>query len=84
MNDLFTIFYANYQSTVSGRVLLTRDLLSACREKLHIDIRKVKITAKFQCLKRVFIEDTKGFMTPEKFRDVRETGPNRVNQLNSQ
>ena len=52
--------------------------------KSYIDIRKVKITAKFQCLKRVFIEDTKGFMTPEKFRDVRETGPNRVNQLNSQ
>ena len=29
----------------------------------------------FQSLNRVLLEDTKGFMSPEKFRDVRETGP---------
>jgi len=37
------------------------------------DTRKGKITAKFQSLKHVLIEDI--FMSPEKFRDVRETGP---------
>ena len=46
-------------------------LWSACREKVlsqHVsDLRKDKITAKFQSLKRVGFE--------EKFRDVRETGP---------
>ena len=39
------------------------------------DIRKGKITSKFQSLERVLVEDTKGFMSPEKFRDLRETGP---------
>ena len=39
------------------------------------DIRKDKITDKFQSLKRLLIEETKGFMSPEKFRDVQETGP---------
>ena len=39
------------------------------------DIRKGKITAKFRSLKRVLIAAIKGFMSPEKFRDVRETGP---------
>ena len=35
-----------------------------------------QITAKFQSLKRrILIEDTKGFLSPEKFRDVRETCP---------
>ena len=38
------------------------------------DIRKGKMAAKFQSLKHVLIEDTKGFMSPETFRDVRETG----------
>ena len=33
------------------------------------------MTAKFQSLKRVLIEDITGFMSPEKFRDVQETGP---------
>ena len=37
--------------------------------------RKGKITAKFKSLKRVLIEDTKGFMSPEKFRNLRETCP---------
>ena len=37
--------------------------------------KKGKITAKFQSLKHVLNEDIKGFMSPEKFRDVRETGP---------
>ena len=31
------------------------------------DMRKGKITAKFQNLKRVLIEDAKEFMSPEKF-----------------
>lgn len=44
---------------------------TACHEKLRfwyvLDIlRKWKITAKFQSLKRFLIEDTKGFMSPEK------------------
>jgi len=34
---------------------------------------KGKITAKFKSLKRVLIEGTKGFMSPEKFQDARET-----------
>ena len=37
-------------------------------------LRKGKLTAKFQSLKRVHNDDTKGFMSPETFRDVRETG----------
>ena len=52
--------------------------LFACCEKLlfkHLpDIREGKITAKFQSLNRALVEDTKGFISPEKFRDVRETG----------
>ena len=39
---------------------------------------KNKITAKFQSTKRVpinIIEDTKRFLSPEKFRDFRETAP---------
>ena len=39
------------------------------------DKRKDKITAKFQSTKRVPIEHTKRFLSPEKFRDFRETGP---------
>ena len=39
------------------------------------DIRKGKITSKFQSLKCVLIEATKGFMSPEKFRVFRETAP---------
>ena len=35
--------------------------------------RERQISAKFQSLKCVPIEDTKGFMLPEKSRDVRET-----------
>ena len=38
-------------------------------------MRRGKITANFQCLECVLIEDTKGVISPEKFRDVRETGP---------
>ena len=38
-------------------------------------IRKGKITAKFQMLNRVLVEDAKGFTPPEKFRAVGETGP---------
>ena len=34
-----------------------------------------KITAKFQSTKRVPIEDAKRFLSSEKFRDFRETGP---------
>lgn len=33
------------------------------------------MTAKFQSLKRILIEDAKGFMAPNKFRDTREMGP---------
>ena len=39
------------------------------------DVTEGEITVKFQSLKRVPIEDTKGFISSEKFRDVRETGP---------
>ena len=39
------------------------------------DKRKDKITAKFQSTKRVPIEHTKRFLSPEKFRDFRENGP---------
>ena len=35
---------------------------------------KRQITAEFQSLKHVLIEDVNGFMSPEKFRNVRETG----------
>ena len=38
-------------------------------------IKEGKITTKFQSLNRVLVEDTKRFLSPEKFRDVRETGP---------
>ena len=41
-------------------------------------MRKGKITAKFQSLKRVVIEDKNGFMSPGKFRAVRETGPSNI------
>ena len=36
---------------------------------------KVNITAKFHASRRLRFEDTKGIMSPEKFRDFRETGP---------
>ena len=36
---------------------------------------KVKITAKFRASRRLRFEDTKRNMSPEKFRDFRETGP---------
>ena len=39
------------------------------------DKRKGKITARFQSTKCVPIEDTKRFLSPEKFRDFREKGP---------
>ena len=44
-------------------------------------IKEGKITAKFQSLNRVLVEDTKGFISPEKFRDVRETGRCKHKQL---
>ena len=36
---------------------------------------KIKITAKFRASRRLRFEDTKRIMSPEKFRDFRETGP---------
>ena len=36
---------------------------------------KVYITAKFHASRRLRFEDTKGIMSPEKFRDFRETDP---------
>ena len=36
---------------------------------------KIKIKAKFRSLRRLRFEDTKRIMSPEKFRDFRETGP---------
>ena len=36
---------------------------------------KIKITAKFRASRRLRFEDTKKIMSPEKFRDFRETGP---------
>ena len=36
---------------------------------------KIKITAKFRASRRLCFEDTKRNMSPEKFRDFRETGP---------
>ena len=38
------------------------------------DIKKVKVTAKFRSLKHLLVKDAKGFISPEKFRDVREAG----------
>ena len=35
---------------------------------------KIKITAKFRASRRLRFEDTKRIMSPEKFRDFRETG----------
>ena len=40
---------------------------------------KGKITAKLQSLNRVTVKDTKEFISPEKFRDVRETGRRAAN-----
>ena len=36
---------------------------------------KIKITAKFHASRLLRFEDTKRIMSPEKFRDFRETGP---------
>ena len=36
---------------------------------------KIKITAKFRVSRRLRFEDTKRIMSPEKFRNFRETGP---------
>ena len=36
---------------------------------------KIEITAKFLASRRLRFEDTKRIMSPEKFRDFRETGP---------
>ena len=36
---------------------------------------KIKIIAKFRASRRLRFEDTKRIMSPEKFRDFRETGP---------
>ena len=47
-------------------------------------MREGKITAKFQRLKRVSIEDKKGFMAPVKFRAVRETGLQYIKSTYSQ
>ena len=38
------------------------------------DMRTGKTTAKFKGLTRVLLEDRKGLRSPEKFRDIRETG----------
>ena len=35
----------------------------------------MNITAKFRASRRLRFEDTKGIMSPEKFRDFRETNP---------
>ena len=40
------------------------------------------MTEKFRSLKLLLIEDTEGLMSPEKFRDVRETGT-RAKQMTS-
>ena len=40
------------------------------------------MTEKFRSLKPVLIEDTEGLMSPEKIRDVRETGT-RAKQMTS-
>ena len=53
-------------------------LRPACSVKLVFahDVmgRKIKITAKFRVLERLRFQDTKRIMSPEKFRDFRETG----------
>ena len=36
---------------------------------------KIKITAKFRLTEHLRFEDTKRIMSPEQFRDFRETGP---------
>ena len=51
----------------------------ACSVKLvfphDVKGRKIKITAKFRVLERFRFQDTKRIISPEKFRDFRETGP---------
>ena len=41
---------------------------------------KLKITAEFRDTAHIRFEDTKGIISPEKFRDFRETGPWCVNE----
>ena len=45
---------------------------------------KIIITAKFRGSRRLRFEDTKGIMSPEKFRDFRETGPRPWNPITPQ
>ena len=54
-------------------------LQPACSVKLvfshDVKGRKSKITVKFRVLERFRFQDTKRIMSPEKFREFRETGP---------
>ena len=55
-------------------------LRPACSVKLlffshDVKGRKIKITAKFSVLERFGFQHTKRIMSPDKFRDFRETGP---------
>ena len=44
--------------------------VKSCSFNMFQKYGKTKITAKFQSLKCVLIEDTKGFKSPQKFRDL--------------
>ena len=48
-----------------------------CKAGLFIYCKgnKIKITAKFRLAEHLRFEDTKRIMSPEQFRDFRETGP---------
>ena len=54
-------------------------LQPACSVKLvfshDVKGKKSKITVKFRVLERFRFQDTKRIMSPEKFREFRETGP---------
>ena len=54
--------------------ILETEIRLPLKPALYICLR-YKETAKFERLKRVFLGHTKRFMSAEKFRDVRETGP---------
>ena len=69
-------FWKSWKLFRSEKASLNRP---ACPVKLvfshDVKGRKIKITAKFRVLERFRFQDTKRIISPEKFRDFRETGP---------
>ena len=72
------------RDTIRGPFLERPGNLSGSKSNsFNFDPLAVKITPEFQSLKRFIIEDTQGFMSPEKFRDLRETGASSLKRCNS-